>query len=71
MVAMIEWGPLQRATNVQNQRVICRNFGINSNYGYVNGQIVIDDASDEEAVAECERSLVMLLDDALYELCHR
>jgi hypothetical protein len=68
MVAMIEWGPLQRATNARNQLVVCRNFDIKSHDGYVSGQIVVDDTSDEAAKAESESRLALLLKDAVSQL---
>jgi hypothetical protein len=68
MVAIIEWGPLERATNARSQRVVCRNFDIKSHDGYVSGQIVVDDTSDEAAKAESESRLALLLKDAVNEL---
>lgn len=68
MVAIIEWGPLQRATNALKQRIVCRNFDIKSHDGYVSGQIVVDDTSDEAAKAESESRLALLLKDAVKEL---
>jgi hypothetical protein len=68
MVALIEWGSLQRATNAHNQSVVCRNFNIKSHDGYVSGQIVVDDTTDEAAAAVCESRLALLLMDALNEL---
>lgn len=68
MVAMIEWRPLQRARNARNQLVVCRNFDIRSNDGYVSGQVVVKDTSDEVAIRECKDRLAMLLENALYEL---
>lgn len=68
MVAIIKWGPLQRATNARKQPVVCRKFDIKSHDGYVSGQIVVDDTSDEAAAAECESRLALLLKDAVNEL---
>jgi hypothetical protein len=68
MVAMIEWGPLQRATNALKQRVVCRNFDIKSHDGYISGQIVVDDTSDEAAFVESQSRLALLLKDAVNDL---
>jgi hypothetical protein len=68
MVAIIEWGPLLRATNARSQRVVCRNFDIKSHDGYVSGQIVVDDTSDDAAKAESESRLALLLKDSVNEL---
>jgi hypothetical protein len=68
MVTIIEWGPLHRTTNAQNQPVVCRTFDIKSRDGYVSGQIVVDDTTDEAAAAVCESRLALLLMDALNEL---
>ncbi len=68
MTSIIEWGPLQRATNALHQPVICRNFDVRSRDGYVSGQIVVDDTSDPAAMSECESRLALLLRDALTDL---
>ena len=68
MVAEIEWGPLVRATNARDERVVTRNFNLGSPDGYVSGQIVVQETSDAAAIAECESRLALLLNDAIKAL---
>lgn len=68
MTDVIEWRPLQRATNARNQTVVCRNFDIKSHDGYISGQVVVKDTLDEVAIRDCKDRLATLLEDALYEL---
>jgi hypothetical protein len=69
MTDVIEWGPLQRATNARNQLVACRKFDIKSRDGFVSGTIVVKDNSlDAISILECKDRLAILLEDALYEL---
>ena len=69
MTDVIEWGPLQRATNARNQLVACRQFDIRSRDGHVTGQVVVkDNTLDAVSILECKDRLAMLLEDALYEL---
>ena len=69
MTDVIEWGPLQRATNARNQLVACRTFDIKSRDGFVSGQIVVKGSTlDAVSILECKDRLAMLLEDALYEL---
>lgn len=68
MVARIDWGPLQRARNAREERVVTQNFAIHSHDGWVNGQIVVHDTADPAARAEIHSRLTLLLKDALTEL---
>jgi hypothetical protein len=68
MATKITWGPLQRAANAAGEQVVARNFDLRADDGYVAGQVVIKDTTDDAAVAECERRLRLLLQDALKEL---
>jgi hypothetical protein len=68
VVAKIDWGPLERMRNSQDEPVIGRNFSISSHDGWVNGQIVVQVTSDAAAIAECESRLSLLLNDAIREL---
>jgi hypothetical protein len=68
MVAKVEWGPLERATNAVGEKVISRNFDLRSHDGYVSGRIVVQETSEAAAAAECESRLVLLLKDAIKHL---
>jgi len=68
MAARIEWGPLQRALNARQEKVVTQNFAIRSHDGWVNGQIVVQDTPDAAARAEIEGRLALLLKDAIAAL---
>jgi len=68
MSVKIDWGPLDRMKNAKRESVIGRNFSIHSHEGWVSGQIIVQDTSDDAAIAECESRLSLLLKDAVEQL---
>jgi hypothetical protein len=68
MAAKIVWGPLQRATSAAGVKVVARNFDLRAEHGYLTGQIVTPETSDDAAAVECRNRLEQLLSEAIKEL---
>jgi hypothetical protein len=60
--------PRRAISATSGEKVVTRNFNLGSHDCYVSGQIVVQEPSDADAIAECESRLALLLKDAVKNL---